>query len=218
VNPDDVIGRYGADTLRMYEMFLGPLELSKPWNTNGITGVHGFLKKCWKLFHQGESFALTDEEPVEEELRSLHKLIKKVREDIDKFSFNTSVSAFMICVNELSELACRKRRILEPLLVCLSPFAPHVCEELWEKLGHHTSIVHAEFPEFKEEFLVSSSIEYPVSLNGKTRFKITLPASMDSSGVEHAVKASADLQKYLGDKVIKKVIVVLGRIVNVVHT
>jgi leucyl-tRNA synthetase len=218
VNPDDVIGRYGADTLRMYEMFLGPLELSKPWNTNGITGVHGFLKKCWKLFHQGESFAVTDEEPVEEELRSLHKLIKKVREDIDKFSFNTSVSAFMICVNELTELACRKRRILEPLLVCLSPFAPHVCEELWEKLGYHTSIVHAEFPEFNEEFLVSSSIEYPVSLNGKTRFKMTLPASMDSSGVEQEVRASEELNKYLGDKMIKKVIVVPGRIVNVVHT
>ena len=217
VNPDDVIEKYGADTLRMYEMFLGPLELSKPWNTNGITGVHGFLKKCWKLFfHQGV-WSVSDQEATAAERKSLHKLIKKVREDIERFSFNTSVSAFMICVNELTELSCNKREILEPLLVCLSPFAPHMCEELWEKMGHTRSVVYAPFPEHNEAYLLADTVEYPVSLNGKTRFKISLPAAMDAAGVEAAVRESADLMKFLGDKAIRKVIVVPGRIVNVVH-
>lgn len=227
VNPDDICEKYGADTLRLYEMFLGPLEQSKPWNTNGITGVHGFLKKLWRLFYMppagatqraGEetSFHVTDAEPTKAELKSLHKTIKKVIEDIERFSFNTSVSTFMICVNELTDAKCNKRAILEPLLICLSPYAPHITEELWKQLGHTESIAYAPFPEYNEAFLQDDAFSYPVSFNGKVRFNIELATSLTPQEVEAAVMQSEHTAKYLEGKQPKKVIVVPKRIVNVV--
>ncbi|WP_272972697.1 leucine--tRNA ligase, partial [Croceibacter atlanticus] len=216
VNPDDICAQYGADTLRLYEMFLGPLEQAKPWNTAGITGVHSFLKKLWKLYHNGENFEVTDAEPNKESLKTLHKTIKKVEEDIENFSFNTSVSTFMIAVNELSSQKCNSRVILEPLAVLISPYAPHIAEELWEKLGHSTSIATAEFPKFEEKHLVESSKAYPISFNGKMRFTMELPSDLSKDDIEKAVMAHEKTAGYLDGRTPKKVIVVPGKIVNIV--
>ncbi|MGB1318809.1 MAG: class I tRNA ligase family protein, partial [Flavobacteriales bacterium] len=216
VNPDDIIARYGADTLRLYEMFLGPLEDAKPWNTNGIEGVSRFLKKFWNLFHDGDTFSVSEEEANPKELKALHATIKKVQEDIERLSFNTSVSQFMICVNELNDLKCNKRAILEPLTVVVSTYAPHLCEELWDKLGHSESVTHTEYPAFNEKFLVEDSVNYPISINGKMRLKLELPASMGKDEVEQAVLANSEVQERLDGASPKKVIVVPKRIVNIV--
>jgi leucyl-tRNA synthetase len=217
VNPDDIVSNYGADTLRMYEMFLGPLELSKPWNTNGIDGVFKFLRRFWNLFHDTTgNFTVSLEEPSRQELKVLHKTIKKVEKDIDNFSFNTSVSEFMICANELSAMKCNKRSILEPLVITLSPFAPHVAEELWEKLGHTESIVKAQFPIYNEEYLKENSFEYPISINGKVRTKMEFASDTPKEDIEKLVLASEALAKWTEGKTPKKVIVVPGKIVNVV--
>ena len=216
VNPDVVCDTYGADTLRLYEMFLGPLEQSKPWDTKGIDGVHRFLKKLWRLFFDGDALAVTDEAPSAAELKALHRLIGKVQSDIEAFSFNTSVSAFMIALNELSDLKCRKRSILEPFIIVLSPFAPHISEELWSCLGHGESISFAQFPEYVEKYTVENNVTYPVSFNGKRRFEISLAKGLPKEEVEEAVKASADFAKYLGDASVKKIIVVPDKIVNIV--
>lgn len=217
VNPDDIIERYGADTLRLYEMFLGPLEQFKPWNTNGIDGVKKFLGKLWRLFHnnQGE-FEVSDAAPSKDELKSLHKTIKKAEEDIERYSFNTSVSTFMICVNELSALKCNNRAVLEELLVVICPYAPHITEELWALLGHETSIVDAPYPLFNEEYLKEADIEYPVMINGKMRAKLQLSADFSKEQIEEAALADATVQKWLEGKAPKKVIVVPKKIVNLV--
>ncbi|MDR2564398.1 MAG: leucine--tRNA ligase [Prevotellaceae bacterium] len=217
VNPDDIVVTYGADTLRLYEMFLGPLEQSKPWDTKGIDGVHRFLRKFWRLFHNDEhEFYVSDEEASPLELKILHKTIKKVEADIESFSFNTAVSAFMICVNELGEQKCNKRAILQELTVLLSPFAPHIAEELWGLLGSDTSVVTAEFPKYDPALLVENSFEYPVSFNGKMRFKMEFPMDADSASIEKAVLANPQSKKYTEGKDPKKIIVVKGKIVNVV--
>ncbi|RHO67819.1 leucine--tRNA ligase [Alistipes sp. AF48-12] len=217
VNPDHIVRDYGADTLRMYEMFLGPLEQSKPWDTNGIDGVHKFLRRFWRLFFDRDGkLILTDEKPTAGELKTLHKTIRKVTEDIENFSFNTSVSAFMICLNELSNQKCAKRAVLEPLVVLIAPFAPHLAEEVWEQLGHGTSVFDARFPEYDEKYLVEDSFEYPVSFNGKMRFKKELSLSLSPKEVEAAVLADPAAGKYLEGKTPKKVVVVPGKIVNVV--
>ena len=217
VNPDDIIERYGADTLRLYEMFLGPLEQFKPWNTNGIDGVSKFLKKLWRLYQDpnGE-FKVSEEKASKEELKTLHKTIKKTQEDLENYSFNTSVASFMICVNELSALKCNKREILEPLAVIVSPYAPHIAEELWSLLGHQESIIFASFPEFKEEFLVENSHEYPVSINGKMRTKLMLPLSLTKVEIEEAALKDETVLKWTEGNAPKKVIVVIGKIVNIV--
>ena len=216
VNPDTVCEKYGADTLRMYEMFLGPLEQSKPWDTNGIDGVHRFLKRFWRLFFDKENFRVSDEPASPAELKVLHKLISKVQTDIENFSFNTSVSAFMIAVNDLYELNCSKREILEPMVILISPFAPHIAEELWSKLGHKTSITFALFPEYEEKFTIENSFEYPVSFNGKLRFKLELGRSLTIPEIEAAVKADENTQKFLAGGSIKKIIIVPGKIINIV--
>ena len=214
VNPDYVCDTYGADTLRLYEMFLGPLEQAKPWSTDGIDGVNRFLKKLWRLFWDREKWLVTDEAPTPAELKTLHKLIGKEQEDIENFSFNTTVSAFMIALNELQ--GCSKRAILEPILILLSPFAPHITEELWHQLGHEDSITWASFPEYKEELTVENSVTYPVSFNGKTRFTMDFAADASREAIEKAVRESAQTARYVGAQSIVKVIVVPGRIVNVV--
>ena len=216
VNPDTIIERYGADTLRFYEMFLGPLEQSKPWDTNGIDGVHRFLKKLWNLYWAGDNVKVTDESASKDELKSLHKLIKKVTADIENFSFNTSVSAFMICVNELTSLSTNKREILKPLLILLSPYAPHIAEELWHAIGEEGSVVTAEWPELNEAYLVEDNFTYPVSFNGKTRFMLSLPATLTPQEVEAAVLSAPEAEKWLEGKTPRKVIVVPKRIVNIV--
>lgn len=217
VNPDDIIERYGADTLRMYEMFLGPLEQFKPWNTNGIDGVSKFLKKLWKLYHDQQGvLAVSEEKATKEELKALHKAIKKTEEDLENHSFNTSVASFMICVNELTALKCNKREILEPLAIIISPYAPHIAEELWSLLGHQQSIVYARFPQFNEAFLVEDNHEYPVSINGKMRAKISLSLSLSIAEVEQAALADPGVQKWTEGTPPKKVIVVPGKIVNIV--
>ena len=216
VNPDDICKDYGADTLRMYEMFLGPLEQAKPWNTAGITGVHSFLKKLWKLYHSTGEFYISEERPAAEELKTLHKTIKKVDDDIANFSFNTSVSSFMIAVNELGALKCNKREILEPLLVLISPYAPHIAEELWEKLGHSGSISRVAFPEFNPEFIKESKKVYPISFNGKMRFTMELSLELSKDQIEQEVLQDERTQKQLAGRTPKKVIVVPGKIVNVV--
>lgn len=217
VNPDDIIERYGADTLRLYEMFLGPLEQFKPWNTNGIDGVFKFLRKLWNLYHDGKGeFAVSDENASKEELKALHKAIKKLEEDMANYSFNTSVSSFMICVNELTALKCNKREVLEPLAILISPYAPHIAEELWSLLGHSSSITTARFPEFKEEYLVESNFEYPVMINGKMRAKLNLSLELSKEDIEKAALTDTTVQKWLEGKAPKKVIVVPGKIVNLV--
>ncbi|GIJ93706.1 hypothetical protein CAPN001_13990 [Capnocytophaga stomatis] len=216
VNPDDICEQYGADTLRLYEMFLGPLEQAKPWNTAGITGVSGFLKKFYNLYFEGDAAAISNEEPTKEEYKILHTLIKKVEYDIENFSFNTSVSAFMIAVNDLQKIKCNKRAILEPMAVLISPYAPHIAEELWQVLGYNESISRVPFPVFEEKYLVESTKEYPVSFNGKVRFKIELPLDMPNEEVEKIILADERTQAQLGGNPPKKIIVVKGKIVNVV--
>jgi leucyl-tRNA synthetase len=216
-NPDDLIARYGADTLRMYEMFLGPVELSKPWDTKGIEGVFRFLKKYWRLFFNEQgNFSVSTEKPSPEELKILHKTILKTSEDIERFSFNTAVSNFMICVNELTELKCSKRAILEPLNILLASFAPHMAEELWSMLGHKETITFAAFPEFKEEFVLENTFMYPVSFNGKLRFQLELPVGVTSQEAEAAVLAAPESQKWLVGGAPKKLIFVPKKIINVV--
>jgi len=243
VNPDMIIEQYGADTLRMYEMFLGPLEQSKPWDTSGIEGVHRFLKKVWNLFNltpnpspqergksvfsnedvasplscgEGLGVRLSDETPTPQELKTLHKTIKKVTADIENFSFNTAVSAFMICVNELQEQKCNNREILEPFVILLSPFAPHIAEELWQTLGHTESVTGAPYPIANEQYLIENSFTYPVSFNGKTRFTIELPVDMDVQTIEATVLATEAAQKWTEGKTPKKLIIVPKKIINVV--
>jgi leucyl-tRNA synthetase len=216
VNPDDIISRYGADTLRLYEMFLGPLEDAKPWNTNGIEGTYRFLRKFWNLFHAGDAFSVSDDAPTKAEQKTLHATIKKVEDDIEKLSLNTSVSQFMICVNELTELKCNKRAILEPLTIVLSSFAPHICEELWQQLGHAESISFATYPKFEATHLVEDSFSYPISFNGKVRLNLDLSANLSAAEVEAIVLANAEVIQRLEGATPKKVIVVPKRIVNVV--
>jgi leucyl-tRNA synthetase len=217
VNPDDMITSYGADTLRMYEMFLGPVEQSKPWDTNGIDGVHKFFRKVWRLFHDSDNnLMISDEKPSDKEYKVLHKTLKKLHDDIERFSFNTSVSAFMICVNELTDLKCKKREILTDLTLALAPFAPHIAEELWSLLGNSTSITGASFPQVNEEYLVENSFEYPVSFNGKLRFKIELPLDMDKKQIEENVITHESAERWLEGKSPKKVIIVPGKIINIV--
>lgn len=216
VNPDDIVERYGADTLRLYEMFLGPLEQSKPWDTNGIDGVHRFLKRLWSLFYRDEKLVINVETPSADELKILHKTIKKINFDIENFSYNTSVSAFMICVNELFSGKCHKRAILEPLVILLAPFAPHIAEELYHALGHNTTVCDAVFPVHNEEFLIESTVKYPVSFNGKVRFTIDLPADMSREEVQSTVLSNEQTLRHIDGAPIKKVIVVPGKIVNIV--
>mgnify|MGYP003289257805 FL=1 len=216
VNPDLICDTYGADTLRLYEMFLGPLEQSKPWDTKGIDGVNRFIKKVWRLFYDRDGFIVTDEKATPDELKALHKLIGKVRTDIEAFSFNTAVSAFMIAVNELTDLKCSKREVLEQLVVLLSPFAPHVTEELWEALGHKESITFAAFPEYVEAYTIENNCTYAVSFNGKTRFTVELPLDMSREDVDAHVRGLDQTAKYVGEGNIVKVIVVPGKIVNIV--
>jgi leucyl-tRNA synthetase len=218
VNPDDIIESYGADTLRLYEMFLGPLEQAKPWNTNGIEGVYKFLRKVWRLFHDAEgNFSVSNEDPSKAEFKALHKIIKKVEDDIERFSFNTSVSAFMICVNELTELKCNKRQILEQLVIILQPYAPHITEELWALLGNDAgTLSYASYPVFKAEYLVESEFAYPVSFNGKMKFNLSLALDLDQKAVEDTIRAHADVQRHLDGKAIKKIIFVKGKIINIV--
>lgn len=216
VSPDLMVEQYGADALRLYEMFLGPLELSKPWNTNGISGVSNFIRKLWRLYHNGNVLSISEEKASKEELKTLHKTIKKIASDIEGFSFNTSVSNFMICVNELTDLKCNKREILEPLAIIIAPYAPHLSEELWSKLGHTESITYAVFPAFKEEYLVESAFNYPVSFNGKTRFFQEYDLSLSKEAIEKEVLNLEQTQKYLEGKIPKKIIVVHNKIVNIV--
>jgi leucyl-tRNA synthetase len=217
VNPDDLVQKYGADTFRMYEMFLGPVELSKPWDTKGIEGVHRFLKKLWRLFYDETKGAVwTDENPSEEEWRVLHKTIKKISDDTERFSFNTAVSSFMICVNELSDLSSRKKLILEQLLILLAPYAPHVSEELWHSLGHQQTILDASYPVFEEKYLMESSKNYPVAVNGKTRSTLNLPADVTADDAENAALADPSVQKWLEGKPPKKVIFVRNKMINIV--
>ena len=216
VNPDDIVAQYGADTLRMYEMFLGPIEIAKPWNTAGLKGVHNFLRKFWALFHTDGMFDVSLEQPTEQELKILHKTIKKVTEDIENFSFNTAVSQFMIAVNELGKLKTNKRQILSPLVILLAPFAPHLAEELWEELGHDKSISNELYPKYEARYLKESTKTYPIMLNGKMRHKLDLPADWSKEEIEQAVLNDEKVKTILSDKVLKKVIVVPGKIVNLV--
>ncbi|MES2807836.1 MAG: DUF559 domain-containing protein [Bacteroidota bacterium] len=218
VNPDDLCQRYGADTLRMYEMFLGPLEQSKPWNTNGIEGVFKFLRKFWRLFHNDAwEFKVTDAEPTKAELKALHKIIRKVEEDIERFSFNTSVSSFMIAINELTDLKCNNKQVLQDLVVVLSSYAPHICEELWTLLGNPAgTLSYAPYPKFNPSYLVEDEFAYPISINGKTKMNLSISLSLEPKAIEELVLANADVQRYLDGKQPKKVIVVKGRIVNMV--
>jgi len=216
VNPDDICNEYGADGLRLYEMFLGPLEQSKPWNTQGLSGVYGFLKKFWNLYFNGDTFEVSDEEPTKEEFKILHTLIKKVLFDIENFSFNTSVSSFMIAVNELQKLKCNKRNILEPLAVIISPYAPHICEEVWNLLGNNSSVEFEKFPVLNESYLVEDEIDYPVSFNGKMKFKIKLPSTLTKEEVERIILENEDAKKHLDGKTVKNFIFVPKKIINIV--
>ena len=216
-NPDDLVEKYGADTLRLYEMFLGPLEQSKPWDTQGIEGVYRFIRKFWRLYtDENNEFSFSDEPATKEELKSLHKLIKKEEDDIERISFNTVVSAFMICVNELTDLKCSKREILEPLAIMISPYAPHLAEELWHQMGHNDSVVMQKFPEFVESYIVENNFTYPVSINGKKRFDLELPIALSPAEIEKIVVATPEAAKWTEGKSIKKVIVVPKKIINIV--
>ncbi|MDD2279284.1 MAG: class I tRNA ligase family protein, partial [Bacteroidales bacterium] len=217
VNPDDIIEKYGADTLRIYEMFLGPLELSKPWDTNGIDGVHKFLRRLWRLYHNSKNEVDISNEPAtKEELKSIHKTIKKVNQDIENFSFNTGVSAFMICVNELTDLKCNKREILELLTSLIAPYAPHIAEELWQILGHSQSVCDAQWPKYDEKHLVESSFTCPISFNGKTKYTLDVPMNLPKEEVEKMVLENEQTTRYLDGKTPKKIIVVPNKIVNIV--
>ena len=214
--PDELVEKYGADTLRCYEMFLGPLEQHKPWDVQGITGVHGFLKKLWRLFHRDEVFNVSNDSPTKEELKTLHKTIKKIKEDIERFSFNTPVSTFMICVNELTALKCNKKDILSDLCIVLSPYSPHIAEELWNKLGNTESISCAVFPQYKEDYLTEANYKYPISFNGKMKFLLELPLTLSKEEIEKQVISNEQTIKFLSGKTPKKVIVVPKKIVNIV--
>ncbi|MCF0236151.1 MAG: class I tRNA ligase family protein, partial [Bacteroidaceae bacterium] len=216
VNPDSIVEKYGADTLRLYEMFLGPLSQSKPWDSNGIDGCFRFLKKTWNLFYKGDALTVTDAEPTKDNLKTLHKLIKKVSDDIEVFSYNTSVPAFMIAVGELAQQQCTSRQVLEPLVVLLSPFAPHIAEELWHAMGHTTTVCDATWPAFDEAHLKEDSVTLGVSFNGKTRFTLDFPADATAAQIEQAALTSEQSQRYLEGMTVAKVIVVPGRIVNIV--
>ena len=217
VNPDMIVEKYGADTLRLYEMFLGPVEQSKPWDTNGIDGCHRFLKKFWALFwNRDDEFLPNDDEPTAEQLKSLHKLIKKVTFDIEHFSYNTSISAFMIAVGELAQSKCRSKVILKDLVALISPFAPHIAEELWEALGEQGSVCDAAWPQYNESYLVESSMQLTISFNGKARFQMQFAADADNKTIEEAVLADEKSAKYIGDKKVVKVIIVPKKIVNIV--
>ena len=216
VNPDDIVDKYGADTLRLYEMFLGPIEQSKPWDTKGIDGVNRFLKKFWGMFFTGDNFDVVKTEPTAEEQKSIHKLIKKVTGDVETFSYNTSIAAFMICANELTSLKCKNAEVLTKFVTVLTPFAPHICEELYHLLGNTGSVCDAQWPSYDEKFLVESSVKYPISFNGKVRFTLELPADMDKADVEKTALANDQTIKLLDGKPTKKVIVVPGKIVNIV--
>jgi leucyl-tRNA synthetase len=215
-NPDDIVEKHGADVLRMYEMFLGPIEQSKPWNTQGLSGVSGFQRKFWKLFHKGGSFNLSDSPADKKALKAVHTCIKKVNEDIENFSMNTSISAFMIATNELTDLGDNSREALEPMVRLIAPFAPHLAEELWEKLGCKGSVNHAAYPVHNEAYLVEDSKNYPISFNGKMRFQMELSLSLSPAEVEAVVRADERTAGYVGDKQIRKFIVVPGKIVNIV--
>jgi leucyl-tRNA synthetase len=216
-NPDALIEKYGADTLRLYEMFLGPLEQDKPWDTNGIEGVFRFLKRLWRLyFDNNDQLIITNENATKEELKVLHKTIKKIHEDIERFSFNTGVSAFMICVNELMELNCHKCEILEPLALLIEPYAPHVAEELWQSLGHQGSISTVDFPQYDEKYLAEASFQCPVSFNGKMRFKLDLPMGLTIAEIEKAALESDETKKWMEGKPVRKIIIVPNRIINIV--
>ena len=216
-NPDDLVLKYGADTLRLYEMFLGPLEQSKPWDTQGIEGTFRFLKKFWKLYtnEKGE-LDISDEPATKEELKVLHKLIKKEEEDIERISLNTVVSAFMICVNELTDMKCNKREVLEPMAVMISPYAPHIAEELWHQMGHNDSVVNQKFPEFNESYVVENTFTYPVSFNGKKRFDLELPLDINPNDVQNAVVNAPEAKKWLEGVTIRKVIFIPKKIINIV--
>lgn len=216
VNPDDIIEEFGADTLRLYEMFLGPLEAHKPWDTQGIDGVFKFLRKFWRLYVNDDRLIVTDEEPDREEWKILHKTVKKIESDIENFSFNTSVPAFMIAANELTALKCNKRAVLEPLAIALAPYAPHIAEELWHRLGHDTSITAASFPQWDEKYLAEDSFDYPVSFNGKVRFKLNMPLGATDAEIESAVMAASETARYLDGKTVKKMIIVPKKIINIV--
>ncbi|MDG1518014.1 MAG: class I tRNA ligase family protein, partial [Flavobacteriales bacterium] len=217
VSPDNIVKEHGADVLRLYEMFLGPLEQAKPWSTKGIDGVSRFIRKFWNLFHDAEGvFSVSGDQPSKEELKVLHTLIKKAQEDIENFSFNTSVSAFMVCVNELQKLKCNKKAVLKELAITLSPYAPFIAEELWSKLGESGSITAAAFPQFNPSYLVESAHKYPVSFNGKMRFMLELPLDLDKAEIEKQVLAHENSQKWLDGNAPKKVIVVPKKIVNIV--
>ena len=217
VNPDLIVERYGADTFRMYEMFLGPVEMSKPWDTKGIEGVHRFLKKLWRLFFDEQKGKIvTEEKATPEELKILHRTIKKIEEDTERFSYNTAVSAFMVCVNELTDLKCHKREVLEPLLILLASYAPHVSEELWHQLGNNTTVIDAVFPKFESKHLVETTKEYPISVNGKLRTTIILDLNATQAQVEEIVLANPVIQKWMEGKAAKKIIYVKGKMVNVV--
>ena len=215
-----IVEKYGADTLRLYEMFLGPVEASKPWDTNGIDGCHRFLKKFWALFYgnrsaEGDSLIIDEQEPTKEQLKSVHKLIKKVSQDIEQFSYNTSISAFMICVNELGQQKCKNRELLKTLVILIAPFAPHIAEELWEALGEKGSVCDAQWPSWNEEYLVENSVKLGVAFNGKTRFDMEFPADADNATIEAAVKADERSKKYIEGEILK-VIIVPKRMVNIV--
>ena len=216
VNPDEICQKYGADTLRMYEMFLGPIDQDKPWNTEGITGVHNFLNKLWKLFYNGTEFIVKDESPSSKSLRVLHKSIKKINEDIERFSFNTCISTFMICVNDLTSLKCQSKNILEPLIILLSPFAPHISEEIWSILGNKESIEHIPYPKFNPKFIQEFKKNYPISFNGKTRFMLELALDFSKDKIEEIVLNEARTQKYLKGETPKKIIFIKGKIINIV--
>ena len=216
-NPDDLIEKYGADTLRLYEMFLGPIEQAKPWDTNGIEGVFRFIRKLWRLYHNEKNeFLVSDEPATKTELKLLHQTIKKITDDIERFSFNTSVSTFMICVNELGNLKCNKREILNQLTILISPFAPHIAEELWHLLGNQDSVNNATFPICDESVLVENSFNYPVSFNGKTRFTLELPLNLKAEEVQSIIMNNTEAQRWLEGKTPKKVIFVPKKIINIV--
>jgi leucyl-tRNA synthetase len=216
VNPDDIVEKFGTDTLRLYEMFLGPVEQSKPWDTKGIDGVSRFFRKFWNLFFQTGTLVVSDEEPTAGELKSIHKLIKKIGQDIENFSFNTSVAAFMICANELTALKCNKRAVLSDFVVVLSSFAPHIAEELWQRLGNNTSVCDAKFPEYNEEYLKEDFVTYTVSFNGKVRFTMDFPVGTAKEEIEKTVLANENSRKWMEGKTPKKVIIVPNKVVNIV--
>ena len=216
VNPDDIVNKYGADTFRMYEMFLGPVEMSKPWDTKGIEGVHRFLKKLWRLYTNDSGINVSDEKATPEELKILHRTIKRIEEDTERFSFNTAVSAFMVCVNDLTDLKCHKREVLEPLLILLTPYAPHIAEELWQQMGNATSVINADFPALEEKYLVESTKDYPVSINGKLRTQINIDLNATQEQVQEIVLANPVVQKWMESKPLKKLIYVKGKMINVV--